>query len=191
MTAYIATYVVPLGVAAFLVVAAYQISHWHLRRTVFAEDPREHPYKLSQISVGKIAEYLRDESAWGWATYARLNLRHFVAEFVPSEMRRAGATGQVRFIGTEPNQATSVPIDMAYWRVATFDRDRIWDERNRTFTEILDRSTFSLVAYESGSAPCVDVQKTWPRATHFRKARAHSYVALKKFWWWMRAKVGR
>lgn len=185
MIAAASPYVIPGAIAGLLLFFMYRLSHWRLRRTVFTEDPTAFPYTLQQMSVTKIAEYLANESVWGWNTYARLNIKHFVKDLVPDEMRRAGVEGQVRFIGTEPNQATSVPIDMAYWRVAVFDQVRIWDSRNTAFTEIRNRSTVGIVIYENGTAPQIDVLKTWPRASRFRRAFARSFVAAKRRWYSM------
>lgn len=125
------------------------------------------------MTITEIAAYLRDESAWGWKKRRELNFRVFVQDAVPDELRRAGRSGDVRFIGTNPNSAEAQEINRGYWDAATFDDSRIWDSGNEFFTTEYSVSTryrssppgASLFHYRFGRAPIDDVTKTWPPAS--------------------------
>jgi hypothetical protein len=71
------------------------------------------------MSITEIAAYLRDRSAWGWKKRRELNFRTFVQDAVPDELRRAARSGEVRFIGTNPNSAEAHEISRGYWDAAT------------------------------------------------------------------------
>jgi len=193
VAAVIGTYVVPAFTAGMCLWAAFLIARWHLLQTEFVEDPALPALNLSSMTVTEIAEYLRDQSVWGWRTYARLNIKNFVQDGVPGEMRRAAQSHEVRFIGTPPNTARAVEIDMSYWQYSFFDRNRIWDERNNFFTEVSYSHPLipGVANYQFGRAPRIDVMRTWPRASLVRKLWALTWVATKKRWWWLKAKVTR
>jgi hypothetical protein len=72
------------------------------------------------MSITNIAAYLRDQSAWGWRKRGELNFRSFVQDAVPDELRRAARSGEVRFIGTLPNEVASHGINIGYWDTGNF-----------------------------------------------------------------------
>jgi hypothetical protein len=178
------------SLAALLLFVAFRLAYWHLSQTVLAENPSAPALTLSSMTVTEIAEYLRDQSIWAWRTYARLNDKIFVQDHVSVEMRRAGINGEVRFIGTLPNTAREVEIDPSYWRHIGIDDRRIWDSRNHRFTWFPTSapSVPGLMHYDYGKAPRIHVMRTWPRASVARKLWALTWVAIKKRWWWIRAK---
>ena len=191
VSAIIAFYVIPAGVAGMSLWAAYRTAYWFLENTVFADDPHAFALTLPLMGITEIAEYLRDESVWGWRTYVQLNFKDFVHDIAPAEMRRAGMAGDVRFIGTHPNTAKAVEIDATYWQYAKIDSTRIWDSRNQFFTDVSAQtvSVPGLQNFQFGKAPRIDVMRTWPRASRLRKVWSISYVAAKKIRYWMKAKV--
>jgi hypothetical protein len=118
--------------AVLLLLAFYHVAKWHLQQTVFVDDPSQPPSTLRQMSATEIAEYLRDKTVWAWGNYAKYNSWFFVTSFVPHEMDRAGAVGQIRFLGVFQNSTRTEDLDPSLWRIAGIDEDRIWDSRNRT-----------------------------------------------------------
>jgi len=183
LVASLAPLVVFGSLAAFLLFVAYRLAYWHLAQTVFAEDPHNDALALTSMNVNEIAVYLRDKSVWAWRTYARLN--GFVQDHVATEMTRAGRDGKVRFIGTGPIGTIAEEIDSTYWRFYQIDSDRIWDERNETFTveRGLGHGAPGLSSRRFGKAPRMDVMRTWPRASFVRKHWALAWVEIKKVYW--------
>jgi hypothetical protein len=179
---FVSFYVVPAFMAGMCMWATFLIALWYLRLTEFSEDSNAPVFSLRSMTVTEIAEYLRDQSVWGWQTYAKLN--GFVHDLVGYEMTRAARAGDVRFIGTPPNSVTEILIDLPYWHMCHIDQDRVWDSRNEFFTN--DRGFGSgqrLVHLRFGRAPRLHVVRTWPRATVFRKTISRGFVCIKKLWW--------
>jgi hypothetical protein len=193
VTSIVAPYALPFGFAALILYAAYRVSYLRLSKTIFAEDPHAPALTLSLMTVTEIAEYLLDQSVWGWQTYAQVNDKIFVRDMVPDEMRRAGQTRDVRFIGTAPNVATAVEIDLTYWQYAFFDEKRIWDRQNNIFTTV--SYSYPLIPgvgnYQFGNAPRVDVIRTWPRASMLRKVLTKIFLFLKFRWYWIYGMVSK
>ena len=143
---------------------------------------------LPKMQITEIAVYLRDQSAWGWRKREELNLKVFVQNAVPDELRRAARSGSVRFIGTNPNSAEAHEINLGYWDAATFDGDRIWDGRNEFFTttdSIMTRYRSSssgrgLYHYRFGRAPRDDVMKTWGPASVVLRMRVKATLLLRR-----------
>lgn len=159
-----------------------------VKQARLVEDYRNSPTTLTPMMVTDIAEYVRDQSAWGWKEYARLNFWRFVQDQVPAEMTRAAAAGQVRFIGTPPNQTTEDLLTTSHWRYAGIDGSRIWDRRNEFFTNTPNvRSSLfnNLPHHRFGKAPRIDVMRAWPRASIFLKCKAVAFVRWKLFWYWL------
>jgi hypothetical protein len=143
---------------------------WERLKHRLAPAPLDNALSLPTMHVTDIAEYLLNDSAWGWRQYLALSLRRFVKDHVRDEMRRAGREYQVRYLGSPPNSDATIEIGRAYWQHATFDDSRIWDRRSRFFTRVLETGApihGGTQAYQHGSAPHADVQKTWPRASFF------------------------
>jgi hypothetical protein len=124
---------------------------------------------LPTMSITEIAAYLRDKSAWGWRERRRVTLRQFVQGSVPDELRRAARNGKVRFIGTLPNAADAIEVNIGYWDHATFDDSRIWDSRNEFFTTSYGISTGvankRILHLRFGRAPREEVMTEWPVAS--------------------------
>lgn len=165
-------------ISVWLLVA--YVRRWNAYRE-HVESPRPDALGLSQMPVTAIAEYLLNESRWGWQTYARLNRKNFVKDHVPAEMSRAGATHEVRYIGTLPNTFNAAEIDRTYWRHAHIDDLRIWDEGNFFFTRTINMP--GVKSYQYGTAPRVDVRRTWPRASFIQKIWTVIFVRLKGLYW--------
>ena len=159
-------------------------SVWSVVKHRFVSEPvKANPLSLPTMSVSSIAEYLLNESRWGWENYLRLSLRKFVRDHVSDEMRRAGRAYQVRYIGSPPNSDATVEIGRAYWQYATIDQDRVWDARNRFFTTILPSGApiyGGSFNYQHGSAPNIDVFQTWPRASAFYRSWVTARIWLRK-----------
>lgn len=165
------------------ILAAY-VRRWHRYRE-HVENPRHDALGLPQMPVTEISKYLLTESKWGWQMYARLNFWHFVEDHVAAEMKRAGTTHEVRYVGTLPNSARAEEIDRSYWRYADIDELRIWDDRNEFFTRVTPRAITGsgVQSYRYGSAPRSDVFRIWPRASFMRKIWALLFVRLKTLYW--------
>jgi hypothetical protein len=127
---------------------------------------RGDPLAATTITVTEIAEYLRDKSSWGWRQRRLMTFKRFVQDAVPAELDRLARSGQVRFLGTRPNEMTAMQINIGYWDVARFDGDRIWDKRNEFFTTT-PRMTFApgLFQMRHGRAPRDEVMSAWPAAS--------------------------
>ena len=162
---------------------------WPRRIATEARVDTTSPLSLPPMTVTEIAEYLREQSEWGWRQYAKLNFKRFVQDVVPSEMRRAAQSHEVRFIGTPPNSAEALIIDPTYWQYAFFDERRIWDRRNRFFTSFpsANMSVPGLQNYQFGKAPRIDVMRTWPRATFLQKVYSRAWVGFKHMWFRVRS----
>ena len=100
-------------------------------------------------------------------------------------------TKKVRFIASRSGTDKAEIIDASYWRFARFAGDRIWDRRNITFTETLHHSASPLREYQHGRAPRIDVMRTWPRASVFRKAWTRLYLFAKLHWYLVLGKARR
>jgi hypothetical protein len=135
--------------------------------------------QLPKMKITAISEYILNESVWAWDSYARLNLWEIVKSSVASEMTRAGRDYQVRFMGTRTNDDIQSVIDTPYWQAASIDGDRIWDERNQFFTTERLGYAGSVRKYRLGSAPRIDVHRTWPRASILKKLFVIAYVNIK------------
>jgi hypothetical protein len=148
-----------------------------------SEQPRPSPSSLRQMSVTTIAEYLANESRWGWGQYLLLSLRSFVRDEVPHELRRAARAGEVRFLGSVPNSNVVTEIGRPYWKNATFNKDKIWDSRTNFFSEVLSSATpirDGSINYQHGSAPQSDVLETWPRASFLFRGYVRARLFFKR-----------
>jgi hypothetical protein len=137
---------------------------------------------LPLMTVTDIAEYIRDKSAWGWRKRLELNFDELVTFQIPEEMRRAGASAEVRYLGTPPNMLSSIQLDRTYSRAATIDEKRVWDSRNQFFTTEWGASgTDRVQNYRAGAAPRYDVMRTWPSASMWLRAyiRSRRYLRFK------------
>lgn len=138
------------------------------------EGARPEALTLTPITAHAIADYLLNESSWGWKKRLAVTLDSSVKWAVPTEMRRAARASDIRFIGVPPNSATAIEIDRAYWAYASIDDLRIWDSRNAFFTTTYlaggqSSSVRNLIHYQYGSAPRIDVMRTWPRVSKLFK----------------------
>jgi hypothetical protein len=181
---------------AFLPLTIWLLVAYVRRWSAFQDQielPRAPPLSLTAMSAWDIAQYLLTKSAWGWRTYSELNLREFVKDAVPEEMRRAGRAAEVRYTGTRPNEQTVEEIDRTYWNFATIDDGRIWDRRNNFFTVQRGSLTPSVrgavIHYQYGAAPRIDVLKTWPPASITMKMRLGFRVWLRHKWAHLKTRV--
>ncbi|HEY2122575.1 MAG TPA: hypothetical protein VGH07_03195 [Chthoniobacterales bacterium] len=114
---------------AFLPLTIWLLVAYIRRLLAFDEEieaPRAPAMSLTPMNIKDIAEYLRDQSAWGWRTYRSLNFWRFVQDQVPSEMQRAGNEYQVRY--TTFGASTSVPglVHYQYGSALRSDVMRTW-----------------------------------------------------------------
>ncbi len=180
MMATVSVYAIPSAVILALFAIVYVAANWHLRNTIFVDDPSQPAALLPQMTGTEIAEYLRDKSAWGWRTYGKFNTRSFVQKFVPNEMERAGKSREVRYMGAWPNSQETHLVDPAYWHEAGIDEHRIWDNRNNFAT--YQKSPSNAASLKHFSAPRIDIYRAWPKVTIFGKISAKSWVFVKTTW---------
>jgi hypothetical protein len=140
---------------------------------------------LAQASAHDLYLYLLLESIWGQRRYAELNFREHVADRVSAEIDRAATSGEVRVLGRRPNSATMEQIDRAYWQFAKVEGDRLRDRRNTQQTVLIrtGEPAAGLQAYFDLGVPRIDVRRTWPRASIFRKVATRLYVWGKRRWY--------
>lgn len=168
----------------------------YVRRWLAFEDqvnaPRPNALTLSTLGIHDVAEFLLNDSRWGWEKRLQLTFKRFVKDHVTLEMRRAGKSHEVRYIGTEPNSAEAKEIDRAYWQYATIDDSRIWDERTKFFTTTaffgtqLNSNIPHLRHYQYGSAPSVDIFRTWPRASRIYRIYVTFLIWTRCKWFGLR-----
>src|SRR6266581_1109996 len=157
------------SIAIFFVTACFLSWREQYKENVSLKAQERDALTLPPMQITEIAEYVLNESGWGWKKKLELTLRKYVKDSVAAELRRAGTDYAVRFIGTLPNTLQAVEIDRTYWRAATMDDTRIWDRRNEFFTTTFGaRSVYGGVQhYRYGCAPRADVIRTWSRASVF------------------------
>jgi glycosyltransferase involved in cell wall biosynthesis len=159
-----------------------------LRRTQSGE-PDAPASDLPTMTVTEIAEYLRDHSTFGMRQSAKLNFKELVERAIAWELRRAGRDKDIRFVASRAGTDRVEEIDPSFWRLARFADDSLWDRRNAAFTEPLHYSTSPPPGYRHGRAPRVDVMRTWPRATVFRKAWTRLQLIIKFRWYLLLGKA--
>jgi glycosyltransferase involved in cell wall biosynthesis len=152
-------------------------------RRIQSGEPGAPASDLSTMTIVEIAEYVRDHSTFGMRQLAKLNFRELVERAIAWELRRAGRDEDVRFIALRAGTDTAEEIDPSHWRLARFADDRIWDRRNVAFVEPLHYPARPPAEYQHGKAPRVDVMRTWPRASVFRKAWTATYLFAKLRWY--------
>ena len=138
---------------------------------------------LPTTQVTDIAVYLRDRSAWGWRKRKELNIKNFVQDAVPDELRRAGCSGEVRYIGAPSDDTISQEINPGYWGTAEFDPAKIWDDRNWSFTVVRLGSAY-ILDKRFVRAPREDVMRTWPPASLALRLYVQSIL------WWRHVRRG-
>lgn len=152
------------------------------RRTGGGEPPTS-ATDLQTMTVAEIAQYLRDHSTFGMRQRAELNFTELVEQVIAWELRRAGRDKDVRYTALRAGKHAAEEIDPSYWRLARFADDCIWDSRNVRFMETLYHPSQLPAEYQDCRAPRVDVMRTWPRASIFRKAWTAVYVFAKLRWY--------
>jgi hypothetical protein len=143
-----------------------------LRRWIEAtENTGRTTVELPQMLLRQVAVHLRDQSVWGWRTFAKLNFRHFVQDEVASEMTVQAARGSIRMVGQRPNSTVMEYIDRGYWQYAYVDDYSLWVQSGAVQTSLYPtgNAPFVTPAYHSLSMPRTDVFRTWPRASIARK----------------------
>jgi hypothetical protein len=187
LLASVSSYVIPAIASGVIVYGAWWVGTRETRSKIgeTANDRHAPALTLPTMKVIDIAEYLLDQSSWGWRQRRRLNLRQFVRDAVPDEMRRAGRGSEVRFIGTLPNSTEAKEINPGYWDAATFDEGRIWNSQNEFFTTTFGvRGNQNVYHLRFGRAPRIDVMRTWPRASLSLRS------TIKALLWLRRARHG-
>lgn len=173
-----------LGLMVFLM-ALIGMVLWHEQRShlnrLMARYKTGDPLLLPSMTTTEIALYIRDESAFSWETYARLNFWDLVPHHVLDEMAATGRSGDVRFVGVPPNSIDAVVIQRDYWDHAAIDENRVWDQRNAAFTRFRQPhpNVRGLVIYQSGRAPEIDVYAKWPRASFLKKTTCTARVWIR------------
>jgi hypothetical protein len=172
-------------VIAFLVLWDQRRRHLGRIEKQAEEARKERPPALSlpNMAITDIAIYLRDRSAWGWRKRKELNITNFVQDAVPDELRRAGRSGEVRYIGAPSDDTISQEINPGYWGTAEFDPAKIWDDRNWSFTVVRLGSAY-LLDKRFVRAPREDVMRTWPTASLALRLYVQSIL------WWRRVRRG-
>jgi hypothetical protein len=153
------------------------------KRAEEAHKQRPPALSLPTTQITDIAVYLRDRSAWGWRKQKELNIKNFVQDAVPDELRRGGRSGEVRYIGAPSDDTISQEINPGYWGTAEFDPARIWDDRNWSFT-IARLGSAYILDKRFVRAPREDVMRTWPPAS----LALRLYVQF--ILWWRRVRRG-
>jgi hypothetical protein len=151
------------------------------RRTGGGEPPTS-ATDLQTMTVAEIAQYLRDHSTFGMRQRAKLSFKELVEFAIAWELRRAGRDGEIRFVAQRVGTDVTEEIDPSFWRLARFADDGIWSRPDVSFVEALHPTPLA-AEYRHGRAPLVDVLRTWPRASIFRKAWTAVYVFAKIHWY--------
>jgi len=154
--------------AAFVLFTTQRRHHNRLEKQTQEEGERRSPtLTLPTMPIKEVAEYLRDESAWGWRQRRKGNTPNgSFREAVSDEIRRAASNKEVRLIATRQNSRQSIELDPAFWEDAKPDPDRIWDERNEVWLARLPDAPY-FETFRLGRAPRADIIKAWPSATRW------------------------
>ena len=121
--------------------------------------------ELGDLSLHQAALYIRDRSAWARQRRDVLNFWQQVEDEIAAEITRAAKFGEITVFAREPNSIDLKEIPRGYWSVGAIDELRIWDDRNKTGTVIVNHTEpvrTGLWHYKDVMIPAAQVFSRWP-----------------------------